>query len=58
MKSMLVTILVTSAVVALMAYVLRRFVFSGRRSPNLDGGTVSQSWLTDHRAEKKDDRFS
>jgi hypothetical protein len=44
------------AVVGGAAYLLRT-MFKGRRAGDLDGGAVSQSWLTEHNSGKGD-RFS
>jgi hypothetical protein len=42
-------------VVGVAAYALRRFIGRGR---DFGAGVISQSWLTQHRAGKQDDRFS
>ena len=62
MDSTLIAIALTSTVIGVAGYMLRRYVFSARRSSStttdFDGGVVSQSWLVEHRAGKQDDRFS
>ena len=49
-------IALTVLVVGVVAYALLRFI-SGSRAGGFDAGVVSQSWLTQHRAGKQDDRF-
>ena len=46
---------VTSAIVG--AFVLTQYIRS-RRSAEFDGGIVSQSWLSEHRAAKRGDGLS
>jgi hypothetical protein len=58
MNPSLVAIALTAGVIGVVAYALRRFLFSGGRSAGLDAGVVSQSWLTEHRSGKQEDRFS
>jgi hypothetical protein len=61
MDSTLIAIALTSTVIGVAGYMLRRYVFSARRpssTTDFDGGVVSQSWLVEHRAGKQDDRFS
>jgi hypothetical protein len=43
----------------LAGFVLKRLLYAGSASRNrIDVGVVSQSWLTEQRAGKRDDRFS
>ena len=42
-------------VVGVAAYGLHRFIGRGR---DFGAGVISQSWLTQHRAGKQEDRFS
>jgi hypothetical protein len=42
-------------VVGVAAYALRRFIGRGH---DFSAGVISQSWLTQHRAGKQEDRFS
>ena len=58
MNSTLLAIVLGTALVAVVTYVLRRLRLWGRSSTDLDAGTISQSWLTQHRAGKQEDRFS
>jgi hypothetical protein len=48
-------IALTVVVVGVAAYGLRRFIGRGR---DFNAGVISQSWLTQHRAGKQEDRFS
>ncbi len=57
MDSPLIAIAVVSIVGGAAAYLLR-YLFRGRRDADFDGGSVSQSWLVEHRAGKQDDRYS
>ena len=43
--------------VGVVVYTFRHFLVTRRRSADFDAGTVSQSWLTEHRAAKHDDRY-
>ena len=45
----------TVIVVGVAVYGLRRFMGRGR---DFGAGVISQSWLTQHRAGKQEDRFS
>ncbi len=56
MTTSLLALGVLIAVVAAGAYLFR--VFTGRHTSSFDGGVVSQSWLMEHRAGTKEDRFS
>jgi hypothetical protein len=58
MNSTIIAIALSSTVVGAVAFMLRRYFASGRRTDEFDGGVVSQSWLVEHRAGKQDDRFS
>jgi len=57
MNSTLIAVALTSAVVVAIAFIVRHYLLSARRSADFDGGVVSQSWLIEHRAGKQDDRF-
>jgi multisubunit Na+/H+ antiporter MnhC subunit len=52
------SLILTAVVVALAIYTVRHFIQGRRRSADFDAGTVSQNWLTEHRAGKQNDRFS
>jgi hypothetical protein len=58
MNQTLVAAVLAVGLVGLVVYAFRHFIVTRRRSAHFDAGTVSQSWLTEHRAAKHDDRFS
>jgi hypothetical protein len=58
MTRTLIAALLAAGLVVVIVYAFRHFMVTGRRSAHFDAGTVSQSWLTEHRAAKQDDRFS
>jgi hypothetical protein len=57
MTPSLIALTLAAGVVAVAAYALRRFLHGGH-SADFDAGAVSQSWLTEHRTGKQNDRFS
>jgi hypothetical protein len=58
MTPSLIAIALAAGVVGIAAYAVRRFILNGGRSADFDAGAVSQSWLTEHRTGKHNDRFS
>jgi len=58
MDSPVVAMALISAVIGMVAYALHHYIVRMRRHAEFDGGVVSQSWLTEHRAGKQDDRYS